>query len=138
MAVRESPYIFFRGNCREAMDFYQNVFGGELNVQSYKDVNMPMEGLAEDSLMHASLTGGTVEIMGSDTAQASDKAAKVTISVMGQDEDEAKLRAVFDALSEGIEVKYPLKKEYWGDIFGSLTDKYGVDWMVNIAQPPAA
>lgn len=61
---------------------------------------------------------------------ASEKSAKITISLGGTDIE--KLTKIFDSLSEGIEVKYPLKKESWGDIFGSLTDRYGVEWMVNI------
>lgn len=85
--------------------------------------------------MHASLTGGAVNIMGSDTEQASPKAAKITISLSGTNEE--RLTTIFNSLSEGAAVQSPLKKEFWGDTFGQLTDKYGVDWMVNIAGPKA-
>lgn len=123
-------YLFFRGNCREAMEFYKGIFGGELTVQTYGDVNAANEDNKPEHLMHASLEGGDIKLMASDTAQASEKAAKVSISLGGIDEE--KLRKVFDQLSEDVEVKYPLKKEFWGDIFGSITDKYGIEWMVNI------
>ena len=129
--IQCNPYIFFRGNCREAMEFYQNIFGGELEVKTNGDFNMTSEERPADDLMHADLKGGAVRIMGSDTAGASDKAAKVTISLSG--DDSAELTSIFDGLSQEVEVEYPLKKEIWGDTFGSVTDKYGVEWMVNIA-----
>jgi PhnB protein len=124
------PYIFFRGNCREAMEFYKGIFGGELSLQTYKEVNMggPEEA---DKLMHAALRGGAASLYGSDTEQASEKAAKVSLCLGG--DDEAKLTEIFEGLSDGADVRQPLKKEFWGDTFGSLVDKFGVEWMVNIA-----
>lgn len=123
------PYLFFQGNCREAMEFYQGIFGGELVVQTYAEVKMGNES-QQDWVMHAMLSGGLVKLMASDTEQASAKAAKISLSL--GDADEATLRPIFDKLAEGGDVFSELKKEFWGDIFGSLTDKYGVEWMVNI------
>jgi PhnB protein len=123
-------YLFFKGNCREAMEFYKNIFGGELTIQTYGDVSATDDKNKAEHIMHASLEGGDVKLMASDTDMASEKAAKVSLSLGGK--DEARLREIFDQLSEDVEVKYPLKKEFWGDIFGSVTDKYGVEWMVNI------
>jgi PhnB protein len=80
--------------------------------------------------MHSALTGGIIELMGSDTAKASTKAAKISLSFSGDNEE--KLTKIFNDLSDGVEVQTPLKKEFWGDTFGQLTDKYGVDWMVSI------
>ncbi len=126
-------YLFFKGDCREAMEFYKSVFGGEIETSAYDDIPSSTAAGLEGKLMHASLTGGEVDLMASDTLEASPKSAKVTLSLIG--DDEAKLTGFFDELSEGIEVAHPLKKEMWGDIFGQLTDKYGVDWMVNITTP---
>lgn len=123
------PYLFFRGNCREAMEFYQGIFGGELVIQTYAEVKMGNES-QQDWAMHAMLSGGMVKIMASDTEQASAKAAKISLSL--GDADEATLRPIFDKLAEGGDVFSELKKEFWGDIFGNLTDKYGIEWMVNI------
>lgn len=131
-----NPYIFFRGNAREAMEFYRDIFGGELNLQSYKDTGQGNMGMPDDNIMHASLDSDTIHIFGSDTAQASEKAAKVSLSLMG--DDEANLRRIFEGLSEGGEVFQALEKMFWGDTFGSLTDKYGVEWMVNIEGPKPA
>jgi PhnB protein len=134
-AVTLDPYIFFNGNCREAMEFYQGILDGELALQTYKDVGMGDADQA-DKLMHAALKGGVATLYGSDTEKASDKAAKISLCLGG--EDEAELTKIFEGLSEGAEVRQPLKKEFWGDTFGSLVDKYGVEWMVNIAAPKPA
>jgi len=127
------PYIFFQGNCKEAMEYYKSVFGGELTVQTIADLpkDAPtMPGSKPTDVMHASLKGGAVDLMASDSSKASAKAAKVELSLGGTDEDE--MRKIFEALSKDGEVRMPLNKEFWGDIFGSLSDKYGVDWMMNI------
>ena len=80
--------------------------------------------------MHAMLTGD-VTLMASDSPMASPVAKKITICLSG--DDEVKLSGYFEKLSQGVEVQYPLKKESWGDVFGALTDKYGVEWMVSIS-----
>ena len=133
MAIKTNPYLFFRGNCREAMEFYKDIFGGELTIMTNGESGVPEDIAPKDYIMHASLSGGLIELMASDTSGASEKAAKVTISLSGDDEE--KLKEVFQKLSADITPQFPLKKESWGDIFGSLQDKYGVDWMVNISQP---
>jgi PhnB protein len=123
-------YLFFKGNCREAMEFYKAVFGGELAIQTYGDVGAQNADNDKDNIMHARLEGGQIKLMASDTPKASPKAAKISLSLGGR--DEAKLRQIFEQLSEGGEVQSELKKEFWGDIYGSLTDKFGIEWMVNI------
>ncbi len=130
--VTLDPYLFFQGNCREAMEFYKSIFGGELTIQTYGDVNAASGEKDKDNIMHARLEGGDVKLMGSDTTQASDKMAKVSLSLGGS--DEPKLRQIFEDLSVSADVRSPLKKEFWGDTFGSLTDRYGVDWMMNITE----
>jgi PhnB protein len=129
--VSLDPYVFFKGNCREAMDFYKSVFGGELTMSSYKEAMGEMEGAGEhpDWIMHSKLEGD-VSFMASDTEKASAKAAKIDLSLSGS--DEAKLKKYFDALSEGGNVQMPLEKQFWGDTFGMLTDKYGIEWMINV------
>lgn len=128
--ISVEPYLFFNGNCREAMEFYKSIFGDEIKVMTYDDVPGPTQKGMAGKLMHASLVDGEVNLMASDSAKASDKMAKASISLAGTDEE--KLTKIFDRLSEGVEVQYPLKKESWGDILGSVTDKFGIDWMVNI------
>lgn len=134
------PYIFFKGNCREAMEFYKSVFGGELTTQMADDVPADTQNYKEEDklraeamkgmVMHSSLEGGAVKLMASDSPKASPAAKKISLSLGGY--DEAKMRKIFDDLSAGGKVFMPLAKQFWGDTFGSLTDKYGVEWMMNI------
>ena len=127
------PYIFFQGNCQEAMEFYKSVFGGELTMQTVGEAPaevQAMPGMKPTDVMHASLKGGAVNLMASDSGKASAKAAKVELSLGGTDETE--MRKIFDALAQDGQVRMPLAKQFWGDIFGSVSDKYGVDWMMNI------
>lgn len=139
--VKTNPYLFFKGNCREAMEFYKGVLGGSIEYSNYDDMpgmaeSMPGGEELKGKVMHASLTGGDVDLMASDTLKASDQAAKVAISLSGT--DEAKLRKIFDGLSAGGKVDFPLEKAPWGDIFGSFHDKYGLEWMVNVTVPKTA
>ena len=128
-------YLYFRGTCREAMEFYKDVFGGELTVQTYGDTPDAFPGgvndETKDRILHAQLAGGDIKMMASDTDKASDVAAKIDLSLGGT--DETRLREVFGKLSAGGKVNQPLQKMYWGDTFGSLTDKYGINWMMNIS-----
>ncbi|HTB48704.1 MAG TPA: VOC family protein [Verrucomicrobiae bacterium] len=127
-------YLYFKGNCREAMEFYQGIFGGELHTQTYGEVpGMSSDESKKDWLMHARLEGGDIKLMASDTDKASPAAGKIDLSLGGS--DEARLREIFDKLGKDGEVRSALKKEFWGDTFGSLTDKYSLNWMVNITAP---
>lgn len=130
-------YLFFRGNkCREAMEFYKSVFGGELSMQTYGE-GMPAEMMQadmkgdEDKIMHSLLSGGDIRLMGSDSTRDGEFGQSfISLSISGTDED--KLRSAWDKLAQGGEVTMPLEKAPWGDTFGSVTDKYNVEWMVNI------
>ncbi|MBX4201567.1 VOC family protein [Candidatus Saccharibacteria bacterium] len=129
--VNLDPYLFFDGKAEEAMNFYKGIFGGELTLLTMD--SMPGTD-AKDAkrIMHA-LLDGEVRLMASDSHQASPETSKIELSIGG--DDEAKLRGWFDALAEGGTTKMTLEKVQWGDIYGQLKDKYGVEWMVNISQP---
>ncbi len=103
-------YLFFRGECREAMEFYKGIFGGQLTVQTYADSGMDKDGDKKNWLMHASLEGGEIKLMASDTEKASPAAAKIELSLGGT--DETRMREIFDQLSAGGKVTSPLKKEF--------------------------
>lgn len=131
-AVSLEPYLFFKGNCREAMEFYKSVFGGELEISDADPAqmgDMPNADWFKGKVMHASLKG-PVNLMASDSPTASDKAAKIELSLGGT--DEKAMRELFDKLAEGGKVKMPLQKQFWGDVYGQLLDKYNIDWMMNI------
>ncbi len=134
MGIHLNPYINWRGQAREAMEFYHSVLGGQLDVMTFAD--MGGMGVAEhevDWVMHAALTvSDTVLLMGADHPEhVAGEPTKQTVSISG--DDETTLRAWWDGLSEGATVHQPLEKAPWGDSFGMLQDRYGVDWLVNIA-----
>lgn len=122
-------YLYFKGNALEAMEFYKSVFGGDLQTTTYESTG-DKDPSRKDWLMHASLSGGEISLMGSDTNGASAKMAKAELALIGA--DEAKMRATFDKLSAGGTVTMPLEKQTWGDVYGKITDKFGVEWALNI------
>ena len=132
MASKLNPYLNFDGKRREAMEFYQSVLGGELTVNTFGEYGD--EGPSKDGVMHAQLeTPSGFTLMASDTPPGMplDEGPTVSISLSGDDADE--LRRFWEGLSEGAQVTMPLEKQMWGDEFGMLTDRFGMQWMVNIA-----
>ena len=134
MSAQLNPYLSFRDNAKEAMDFYQSVFGGELASSTFAEFQASDDPAEQDKIMHASLTTrrGLV-LMASDTPRQMEYTPGSTISVSLGGDDEAELRGYWDKLAEGATVVMPLEKAPWGDTFGMCTDRFGVQWMVNIA-----
>jgi len=133
MTSRLNPYIAFRNTAREAMTFYQGVFGGELAISTFGDFGATRDGTDPDGVMHAILeTPLGFTIMASDVPEHMDftPGANITISISGDDADE--LRGYWTKLTEAGAVEVPLEKQGWGDEFGMGTDQFGVSWMVNI------
>lgn len=137
-----NPYISFKTEAREAMTFYQSVFGGDLDISMFSQFEGMVQNPAEQSLvMHAQLTtpDGFI-LMGADTPTGMDYAAPAGISVSVSGDDEAQLEGFWNALAAGGTVVMPFETPPWGGRFGMLTDKFGIDWMValNAATPDAA
>ena len=130
-----NAYVMFEGNAREAMNFYQSVFGGELNLMTYGDMDKSCPDATKDKIMHGQLAGGEAELMGADQTQGEPEAgtAKIQLALSGTDKE--KLTKMFNALSAGGQVEVPLSQQAWGDEFGMFSDKYGIKWMVNIGAP---
>jgi PhnB protein len=133
-----NPYLGFRGNAREAMEFYQSVFGGALTVSTFAEFQAASEPEENDLIMHAQLTtdGGLV-LMGSDTPNRMDYNVGDTIAISLSGDDNDELTGYYDALIEGGTVLQPLTKATWGDSFGMFIDRFGVRWLVNISAPAA-
>lgn len=132
MPNRLNPYLSFRDNAREAMTFYQTVFGGKLDVMTFDQ--MAHDPSEKDNVMHAMLEAPNgMVLMGSDTPKSMPHSSGSAISVSLSGDDEALLRGYWDKLSQGAQIAVPLEKAPWGDSFGMLTDRFGTPWMVNIA-----
>jgi PhnB protein len=134
MPARLNPYLSFRGNAREALEFYRDVLGGELTLTTFGESGM---GTAEDAdkIMHGQLeTESGFTLMGSDALSGvpSQPSSGVQISLSGDASADAELSGYFEKLAERGSVVEPLVTAPWGDRFGMVTDPYGVLWMVNI------
>jgi PhnB protein len=132
MSSKLNPYITFAGDAREAMEFYQSALGGELAVNTFAEYGNP--GPDGDKIMHANLeTPDGFTLMASDTPPGMESSAgsSITVSLSGDDAD--KLQGYWGKLTEGAEIAMPLEKQIWGDVFGQFTDRFGIQWMVNIA-----
>jgi PhnB protein len=127
-------YLNFPGNAREAMEFYQSVLGGNLSLTTFGDA-MPMEGVLNDAIMHATLENGFLSFMASDTTQNDSYVAGTNFSLSLSGDNEEELSGFFAKLAEGGKITMPLEKAPWGDMFGMLTDKFSIGWMVNITGP---
>lgn len=126
-----NPYLGFGGNCREAMNFYKECFGGDLTMRTFEDSPMDMPSDQRENIMHASLINDDMILMGSDGMQQEtmDTGNRVTLSVNCDTAEE--IERLFNKFSEGGNVTMPLQDTFWGARFGMLTDKYGIKWMFN-------
>jgi PhnB protein len=127
-----NPYLSFRDNTREVMQFYQSVFGGNLTVMTFKDLHAAQDPAEEDLVMHSQLdTPGGLTLMASDTPSRMElhPGDNIMISVSGGDETE--LRGYWDKLSQGAQVTMPLGEVPWAKAFGMLVDQFGIHWLIN-------
>jgi PhnB protein len=137
VASRLNPYLNFDGNARQALEFYANALGGELNLNTFAEFGM--EDLPDaDKIMHGQLeTEAGYTIMAADTPPGMQFQGMhgFGVSISGDDADA--LRHYWEKLSDGGTVTMPMQKQAWGDEFGMFTDRFGVPWLVNISQPQA-
>ncbi len=138
MQSRLNPYISFKDNTREAMEFYKTVFGGKLVMSTFKEGHAAQDPSEENKIMHAMLEAENgIIFMASDTPNRMEYSPGKSISISLSGDNESELRGYWEKLSVGGKINMPLEKAPWGDTFGMLTDKFGIDWMVNITGPKA-
>ena len=132
-------YLFFHNTCREAMDFYAEVFGTTPEYMNFSDmpeeVQAQMPGVPADLVMHCALPVGEGWLYASDDPSGTTAAmdgCNVAVSMPTDDET----RRVYDALSEGGEVRQPLEPAFWTSLFSAFTDRFGIRWMVMSESPP--
>jgi PhnB protein len=132
-----NPYINFNGNAEEAFTFYKSVFGGEFDrIARFKDLENPGFELSPnemDKIMHISLPIGSNFLMGNDVPEhmgrtnEHENRSKISINVESKEEADT----LFNGLSEGGTVEFPIGDSPWGSYFGMFRDKYGIEWMVD-------
>lgn len=138
MSVNLNAYINFNGQAEEALAFYKGVFGGEVysdTFRSFASDQMPVAEADLDRIMHGYLKGDNgIELMASDAMTSAGKPTGGQIQLSLSGTDEALLKAYWDKLGDGATITVPMATASWGDTFGMLVDKYGINWMVNITK----
>lgn len=128
-----APYLNFDGKTTgEAMKFYQSVFGGNLTMQTFGEAGMAKSDEEKDYVIHAELKSEGIDFMASSGHPGAPVKFGDNIHMSISGKDEVKLTEWFNKLSEGGKTDMPMAKQFWGDTYGQLTDKFGVHWMVNI------
>lgn len=130
-----NPYVAFKGNCRQAIEFYRSALDAEvLFIQTVGESPMPEMGPAEN-IMHCTIRVGDSTIMMCDYPGPGGAAGGGNISLAIGLNDPELAKQIFGRLAEGGSVVMPLDKTYWAEAFGILTDRFGVKWMVNCDTP---
>lgn len=135
MQTQLNPYLNFNGQCREAMEFYQRCFGGELTLQKISESPMAAQMPSEEGpkILHGYLTNRNIHIYGSDMIGSGlNRGNGVTLLLNCQTGTE--INTYFANLAQGGQIKMPLHQSFWGATYGELTDKFGIMWMFNYSK----
>lgn len=132
------PYVFFKDQCREAVTTYGRIFGSAPHIMAFSDMpeadRAQMPGVPDDLVMHAAVQIGEGWLYASDDPSGeTPPMAGCNVSVELPDAEET--RRVWEALAEGAEVRMPLTPVFWAPLFGALTDRFGIRWMIMQANP---
>ncbi|GAB3272099.1 VOC family protein [Arthrobacter pigmenti] len=137
MSVQLNSYLSFRDTARQAMQYYQSVFGGDLELNTFAEFHASEDPAEQDKIMHSMLTTDQGQkLMAADTPNGMEYQPGNSHSLSLSGDDETLLRGYWERLSDGGTVTVPLEKAPWGDTFGMCVDQFGVPWMVNIAGQP--
>ncbi len=129
-------YLTFDGNCREAFEFYREVFGGEFGMlltfaDGPPELNIPEN--EQGRVMHMSLPIGSSVLMGSDSSNAFGPPPQMgdnfSLSVAADSREHCD--ELFAKLSPGASGVIPMQDQFWGSYFGRLTDKFGIGWQIS-------
>lgn len=131
--VNLNPYLSFRTEARQAMEFYQSVLGGDLSIDVFGDFpDMVQDPSQKDLVMHAQLTTPEGQVlMASDTPDGMTYEPPQGISVSLSGNTQEVTQAVWDKLVDGGTVTMPLEAPPWGGTFGMLVDRFGIAWMLH-------
>lgn len=132
--MKATTYLHFDGNCREAMSFYQQSFGGDLHLQPYPDQTGKPPTDPKAPLMHSQLSvSGEPLIRASDSSPEGPVKPGNNFSVSVDCESLEEIKHLFNAIGGNGKVRLPLSDMPWGSRFGMLTDKFGIQWLFSCA-----
>jgi PhnB protein len=131
-SLKITPYLYFNGNCEEALNFYSEVFSGILDrIERYATAPMPVPEDYKNKVMHARLSMGNDSLMFCDVfpGESIRTSGNIELTILPTSEEEA--RSIFNRLAEGGNIVMPLEMQFWGALYGKVQDKFGIKWMVN-------
>ncbi|EDL66520.1 VOC family protein [Bacillus sp. SG-1] len=137
MSISLNPYLFFDGNAREAVHFYEKALGGKvMGIMTYGEgpdnPDYPLSDDMKNRIMHAHLKVGEGDLMFSDTYEGMPYQPGNSIQIAIQPKEEARAKEIFAALEDGGQVVIPLHKTDFSPLYGMVTDKFGVSFNVNV------
>lgn len=132
-----NPYLTFAGNAREAMTFYKECLGGELEIMPFEGAPMELPAGSENLVMHATLVRPGIVLMASDTMPGQSYISGTNVSLSINCESRSQADAFFGKLGTGGTITMPMENTFWGAYFGMITDKFGIHWMFNYDEPRA-
>jgi PhnB protein len=134
-------YLNFKGNCEEAFNFYKSVFGGEFSyIGRFSEMpesdEYKVPEADKNKIMHVGLPIGNTTLMGSDTGEEWESAFVLgnnfSVSINAETKQEAD--KLFEALAQGGKITMPIANTFWGDYFGMVADKFGINWMISFKE----
>lgn len=130
--VNVQPYLIFNGNCEEALNFYCDVFGGEIQlVTRFKETPVTAPADWDNKIMHAAFTIFGDQLLASDCFPGNEARHGNNINLSVSFDHSNIMDATFKKLSAGGKITMPLQDTYWGARYGQLVDRYGINWMFN-------
>jgi PhnB protein len=130
--MKIQSYLSFKGQCQEALNYYQSLFGGEIiNKQTYEDQKIDIPENYRNKLQHAELKGSGFHIMGYDASPDTPITDGTNIQMSIDMEDDKKAKALFEKLSQTGKIHTNFQKTSWGAYYGRVSDQYGIHWMIN-------
>ncbi|MCC5928721.1 MAG: VOC family protein [Cyclobacteriaceae bacterium] len=128
------PYLHFEENCKEAMQFYQSVFGGQLEIMSIAEspAKSQFPNEVHHQILHSTLHHGDFRMMASDMCGQGERTTGNAVQLSLDCESEEEINLLYQKLSEGGIIVSPLKEEFWGALFGMVIDRYGHRWMLSL------
>ena len=130
-----TPYLNFSGNAREALDYYKEIFEGEiLDIQTFGEADFPTPPEADDRIIHAQFKKDDLFFMVSDTFPGNSIEIGNHISLTIELENEAEIQKTYERLSQKGTVIMELQDTFWGAKFAKVKDSFGIIWDLNYTQ----